>query len=134
MQTSAEALYLDSSALVKLVVDEPSSEALVRFIEAHDWLISSALARTEVIRAVRPAGTLEVERARHLLQRTNLIAVDASVLDRAATMDPSNLRSLDAIHLATAVTVGDDLAAFLTYDRRLASAARLAGLTVEAPS
>ena len=126
-------VYLDSSALVKLVVRESQSAALRRFLRAHPQRVSCGLARTEVLRAVRHLGPAALRRARQLLRRVHLIRVDEALLDTAAALDPRILRSLDAIHLAAAQLVSPDLTAILTYDQRMATAAALLGFTVIAP-
>lgn len=125
--------YLDSSALVKLVVREPESSALRRWARGRAAFASCDLARTEVIRAVRPAGDDAVARARMLLRRIDLIALDDDLLDSAAMIRPETLRSLDAIHLAAALALGDDLAAVITYDRRMLEGASSLGLPIESP-
>jgi uncharacterized protein len=130
-------LYLDTSALVKLVQAEPESAALRRFLRRHreDSRVSSALSRTELIRTVLGGGADAVEHARQLLRGLDQIRVDARVLDDAATLvTPSRLRSLDAIHLASARRIGGDLRAVVTYDLRQAAAATDLGMTVAAPA
>jgi len=132
---SAEsAVYLDSSALVKLVVEEPESQALVAYLDDRPTRVSSALARVEVARAVRPQGSRAVARARQLLARIALLHLDDALLDTAAALEADHLRSLDAIHIASARTVSSGLAALVTYDRRMAEAASGVGLTVTAPA
>ena len=126
-------VYLDSSALVKLVVAEPESPALRRYLRRHPVRASCALARVEVVRAVRPHGAPAMTRARQLLRRLDLIQLDDELLDAAATLDGVVLRSLDAIHLAAARTLEDELTAVVTYDDRMTTAAGLAGLVVDAP-
>ena len=129
-------LYLDSSALVKLVQRETESNALRRFLRRHraDQFVTSALARVEVVRAVLMGGPRALAQARRQLSRLDQILLSPEVLDRAATLAPQiQLRSLDAIHLAAAQVVGADLRAVVTYDRRMADAAHDLGLTVEAP-
>ena len=126
-------VYLDSSALVKLVVVEPESSALRRYLADEPERASCALARVEVIRAVRVHGPSTVSRARRLLQRLNLVEVDDELLEAAAALDPRILRSLDAIHAAAARLLGEELTAVVTYDRRMAEAAELLDLTVTAP-
>lgn len=126
-------LYLDSSALVKLVVAEPESAALRRFLRTDPERASCALARVEVVRAVRPHGATATSRARQLLRRLDLIQLDDELLAGAAALDGVVLRSLDAIHLAAAQTLGDDLAAIVTYDERMTRAAEQLGLLVHAP-
>ena len=131
---SVVAVYLDSSALVKLVVREPESVALRRFLRRHPQRVSCGLARTEVPRAVRHLGPAPVRRARQLLRRVHLIRLDDALLDAAAALDWRVLRSLDAIHLAAAQLVSPELEALVTYDRRMTQAAVLLGFTVVAPS
>jgi hypothetical protein len=126
-------IYLDSSALVKLVVAEPESAALRRFLRREPERVSCGLARTEVLRAVRPVGPGAVERARRLLRRVHLIRIDDVLLDAAGMIDAVVLRSLDAIHLAAAQIVAPNLTAFVTYDRRMAIAAAELGHSVTAP-
>lgn len=126
-------VYLDSSALVKLVVSEPESTALRRYLRGHPERVSSALAKVEVIRAVRPHGASAVTRARQVLRRVNILHLDDELLEDAATLDIGVLRSLDAIHLAAARTLGDELQAVVTYDDRMARAAERLGLLVAAP-
>ena len=130
-------LYLDSSALVKLVQQESESGALWGFILDHkpDTLVTSALARVEVVRAVWGGGHRAIEQARRQLARLDQIVLGGALLDRAAGLIPQiQLRSLDVIHLAAAQTVGDDLRAIVTYDRRMADAAGALGLVVQRPA
>ena len=128
-------IYLDSSALVKLIVTEPESAALTELLRAWPDRISSALALTEVPRALRRAGfgNPERSRARQVLTRVNLVEVDRRILAAAASLDPPTLRTLDAIHVATAMAVGDDLEAIVTYDERMVEAAKLLGLATVTP-
>ena len=126
-------VYLDSSALVKLVITEPESLGLRRYLRRHPRRASCALARVEVLRAVRPQGPAALTRARRLLQRLHLVQIDDELLEAAAVLDPGVLRSLDAIHLAAAQVFGDDLTAVVTYDRRMATAADLLDLKVDGP-
>jgi predicted nucleic acid-binding protein len=126
-------VYLDSSALVKLVIAEPESRALRRYLGREPERASCALARVEVLRAVRSHGPAARTRARRLLQRLSLVRLDDALLDAAAALDPEILRSLDAIHLAAAQVFGDELSAVVTYDARMARAAALLELRVDAP-
>lgn len=126
-------VYLDSSALVKLVVAERESAALRRYLRAEPRRASCTLARVEVVRAVRPHGAAAMTRARRLLRRLDLVQLDDELLDSAAVLDGAVLRSLDAIHLAAAQTLADELTAVVTYDERLTTAAGALGLMVEAP-
>jgi predicted nucleic acid-binding protein len=126
--------YLDSSAIVKLVMAEPESAALRRYLRRRRPYVTSALARTEVARALLPAGATAVRRGAEVLSRFELIRVNNRVLSIAGTLLPAELRSLDAVHLATAELLGDDLAQLVTYDARMAEAARSLGWTVAAPA
>jgi len=127
------AVYLDSSAIVKLVVLEAESAALRRFLRRHPSRVSSALARVEVLRAVRLHGEAATGHARAVLGRIALLGIDDEVLDRAAGLDGPVLRSLDAIHVATALGLEADLEILLTYDERMRKAAAAAGLRTETP-
>ena len=128
------ALYLDTSAFVKVVVEEDGSGALRTFLADHRARrVSSTLLRTEALRAVRHLGPEALAAVRDGLRRIDLIGIDDRVLDAAGVLDPRVLRTLDAIHLATALSVGDDLEAIVTYDARMIEAARLLGLPTRAP-
>ncbi len=128
------AVYLDSSALVKLAVREVHSDALRKHLRRRRPLISSALARTEVLRALLPGGEPALAAGQRVLTRVDLVRVNDPVLSQAGTMLPVELRSLDAIHLATAARVGADLAEIVTYDQRMAAAARAMGYKVSSPT
>ena len=130
-------LYLDSSALVKLVQREAESDALRRYLRAHraDERVASEVVRVEVVRSVLPGGAPAVAHARRQFARLYLMVMDRDLLDRAATLAPAAvLRSLDAIHLATAQLLGSELRAVVTYDVRMGQAALSLGLTVVSPS
>ena len=131
---SAETAYLDTSAVVKLVTREPETTALRRRLRTLPRRASSALLRVELLRTINRLGPprLMGEARRHL-ERIHLIRIDDDLLDRAALLDPPSMRSLDAIHLAAALSLGADLAAVITYDERLTSAAAALGLPVLAP-
>jgi uncharacterized protein len=131
-----ELLYLDSSALVKLVLPEPETGALLELIADWPERISSWLARVEVLRAVRRVGEDgDVHRrAEEVVSRVGLLRIDAKTLNAAARLEPSELRTLDAIHLATALSVGEHLGGVVTYDSRLAQAAESHGVSVLAPA
>lgn len=127
------ATYLDSSAIVKLAVREPESLALRRYLRRRQPLVSSALARTEVLRALLAAGDEALARGRQVLQRIDLVRVNDPILSAAGVLQPPGLRSLDAIHLATAQYLGEELAAVVTYDDRMANAAKGLGYRVVQP-
>lgn len=128
--------YLDASAIVKLVAPEPETRALVATLRSAPEVVTSALSQTEVIRAVRRAGggRDRLRRAEAICSRIALIPIDQGILRRAADLEPAQLRTLDAIHLATALGLLPDLEDLITYDARLAAAAAAAGLTVLSPS
>lgn len=128
------AVYLDSSAIVKLAVEEPESMALRRFLRRRRPLVSSALARTEVLRALLLEGEAGLSRARAVLDRLDLIRVNDRVLAAAGVLPPAHMRSLDAIHIATAQLIGSDLGHLVSYDERMVDAARTLGLRVAAPA
>ena len=127
------ATYLDSSAIVKLAVKEPESEALRRNLRRRQPLVSSALARTEVLRALLPGGAPALSSGRRVLSGIDLIRLNDRVLNSAGTLEPIELRSLDAIHLAAAKRLGKDLGEIVTYDERMAAAAMSMGFKVSAP-
>lgn len=131
---SAEVVYLDTSALVKLVEHETESDVLREHLDKRPLRASSSLARVELLRAARRRGGPTVARAARLLEELNLIAIDDSILDAAVKVDPVSLRSLDAIHLAAAQALGRGLAEMVTYDQRLAEVATTAGISVRAPA
>jgi uncharacterized protein len=131
--SDARATYLDSSAIVKLVVAEPESAALRRYLRPRRTLVSSTLAKAEVARALLPLGEPAVRRGREMLARLELIRVSDRILAAAGALLPAELRTLDAIHLATAQQLGSDLARMVTYDERLSAATTAIGLPVAAP-
>jgi uncharacterized protein len=127
------ATYLDSSALVRLAINEPESGALRRYLRRRRPLVSSALARTEVIRALLLEGDEGIARGRAVLGRIELVRINDRVLNAAGGLPP-DLRSLDAIHLATASQLGADLNQIVTYDDRMADAAERLGLKTASPT
>lgn len=128
------AVYLDSSAFIKLLVEEAESAAVRTFLADRDARrVSSALLRTESLRAVRDLGPDALATVREGLRRIDLIGIDDRILDAAGTLEPQVLRTLDAIHIATAMAVGDDLDLIVTYDERMVDAARLLGLPSATP-
>ena len=127
--------YVDSSALVKLVLPERGTVELYAYLPDLEAMFTSEIAEIEVERAVR-AGTDDrdrLESARQWLERTTLVELDAELRAAAAESAPPQLRTLDAVHLATARRVADLVEDFVTYDRQLAAAARDAGLRVVSP-
>ena len=132
---SAEAVwYLDSSAIVKLVAEEHETQALLRFLRPRETLVSSALATTEVTRAVLPLGDAFIRRARDVLGRFELVRVSNEILADAGHLEPATLRSLDVIHLATASLFEETLGGLVTYDRRMYEAAESLGWGVHQPA
>ena len=125
--------YLDTSAFVKLVIDEPHSRQLRRMAHGARW-IGSELLRVEVPRALGRLPRLDrtVPLASELLDAVMMVPVNRAAVDSAARLTPPTLRSLDAIHLAAALSI-PGLTALLTYDDRLAEAARLHGVPVRRP-
>ena len=133
---NGDVIYLDSSAFVKLFLPEPDSPMLSRFLAARPHRVSAMLLRTEALRtAVR--AMLSPQRmllVRALLDSVSFIPADLTLSDEAGILRPLDLRSLDAIHLATARSLGANLAALVTYDQRLAGAAAWYGIPVVSPS
>ena len=129
--------YLDTSALTKLVVAEAESKALRAWLTTDREPVACDLARTELIRAVRRSAPDRLLHARAVLDSLTLIDVTTSIFEQASRLDPPALRSLDAIHLATAQVLtnesGTTLVAFVTYDRRLLECAKAAGLPTASP-
>lgn len=130
----SRATYLDSSAIVKLVVAEPESSALRRYLRRRKPYVSSAIARAEVARSLLPFGPTALQRGESVLARIDLIRVNDTVLRAAGGLLPEDVRTLDAIHLATAGQLGTDLARIVTYDSRMQAAAKAVGLDVNAPA
>jgi predicted nucleic acid-binding protein len=125
MNANPMRIYMDTSALVKLVVAEDESPSLRFFLRerVEDSLFSAALARTELLRAVAPNGAQAIADARKLLGGLDTVVLTRQLLDDAGTLQPMRLRSLDAIHLVAAQRAGDTLRAVVTYDGRMLSAA-----------
>jgi uncharacterized protein len=129
-------IYLDSSALVKLVLTEPESGALASYLAAHadQALVSSSLHRAEVLRAIWQAEPGALPRAQRLVRRIALVSLTHDLLDNAATVPPGGLPTTAAVHLASALMIKRDLTAFVCYDKQLSDAAAAAGLPVAAPA
>jgi predicted nucleic acid-binding protein len=126
--------YLDTSALVKLVVREAESRAVTRWLgETPREPVTSDIARTELLRAVTRATPRRLEQARRVLASVTLMSITPAILLEAGRLQPSTLRTLDTIHLASALALDDDLESIVTYDTSLADAARFHGITVTAP-
>ena len=129
-------IYLDSSALVKLALTEPESAALTNYLaeRSDQAVVSSALHRTEVLRAIWVAEPGALPRGVRLVRRIGRVALSTEVLDNAATLPPQRLGSTDAIHLASALAIRRALSAFVAYDKRLLDAAAEAGLPTASPA
>ncbi len=131
---SAGLAYLDTSAFIKLIVPEPESKALE--IELRRWphAVASELLEIEAARFGRRYGGATSSSIGAALRRITLVPIGAGVRTVAATLAPPELRTLDAIHLATALDLGPRVEGFFAYDRRLAGAATASGLSVLAPA
>ncbi|WP_298347410.1 type II toxin-antitoxin system VapC family toxin [Ferrimicrobium sp.] len=129
------AFYLDTSAAAKLVMVEPDSPAMARWAAVHEsQVIASDLLRTELLRATRRAAPDRVQRARSVLDALTLLSLTSATFERAAILDPHELRSLDALHIAVALELGDELDGIVTYDERMAAAASSYGIGVIMPT
>lgn len=129
------AFYVDTSAFLKLVLAEPHSDALRVWVTAHDAeLFSSDLLTTEALRTARRHSLPALHETRSRLDVLTIVRLGPDVFERAAELDPTILRTLDAIHLAAALLVGDELEGIVTYDQRLADAAAAHGVGIVAPT
>jgi len=131
--TETRLAYLDASAFVKLVADEAESSALDITLDAWPRWSSSVLLEVEGVRAARRRNPLAYDAARALLGGMELVDLDADIRRAAADLDARGLRALDAIHLATALSLGERCGTFFAYDERLIAAARAHGLSVTVP-
>lgn len=128
--------YLDASALVKLATPEAETRALRRALDRYDTRLTSRLAMVEVARALVRRGVASaalVDAVAEAFTGLAVVELDPTVAEAAGTVAPPTLRSPDAVHLASALSIREDLTAVITYDHRLADAARAAGLEVMAP-
>lgn len=128
-------IYLDAAALVKLVREEPGSAQLRVWLKDRFDLprVTSVMVEVEVPRAVRRATPSLLLRVPRVLAAVTRVDCDPEVRAAAARLEEPTLRSLDAVHLATAMEFGSQLTAFVTYDRRLLAAAEAVGLPVSSP-
>ena len=128
------AFVVDSSALVKLIVNEPKSQSFSTWLKncKHDLFVSE-IAHTEVARAISRVDANLQGQLKNVLERFGTIRVSSQILTIAGVLTPTNLRTLDAIHLASCLILGDDLKGFVTYDSAQADAASHNGITVIAP-
>ncbi len=129
-------IYLDSSALVKLALAEPESDALTGYLgdRTDQALVSSSLHRAEVLRAIWRAEPGALPRAQRIIRRISLVSLSHDLLDNAATVAPGGLPTTAAIHLASALAIKRDLTAFVCYDKQLSDAAEASGLPVASPA
>lgn len=134
MSASAGVAYVDSSALVKLVIPEPESAALRTELGRWARHVSSAVARAEVVRACSRVDTSARDVAEHVVRSLDLIAVDTEILEEAALLEPVEQRTLNAIHLASALLLRETIGTAITYDGRTLAAMAAAGLPAVAPA
>jgi uncharacterized protein len=127
-------IYVDSSALVKLVVEEPETDGLRAFLSDDADQLASALVEVEVVRAVRRVVPQLVAQAQRVVAQLAIIEISEPILTRARSLEPVTLRALDSLHLATAIEIGDELDAVVTYDARMAGAGTALGLRVVSPA
>lgn len=126
-------IYADTSALVKLVVPEAESSAMHRIATLSRGMFTSVIGATELLRAIRRTHPGRLEVAERILAPMIKLGVTKDVLRLANVVGPASLRTLDAIHLASALTVREELDAFVAYDLRLIEAARAVGLPIVSP-
>jgi uncharacterized protein len=129
---TAALAYLDTSAYVKVPLGEPERPALLEALEPYS-VVSSRLLSVHAVRACARYGPEYAQAAEAGLQAVSLLPLDDLVLTSAKTLEPAHLRTLDALHLATALSLGADLAVVVSYDDRLGDAARAHGLSVFTP-
>ena len=129
-------IYLDSSALVKLALTEPESASLARWLaeRADQPLVSSALHRAEVPRAVWRSEPGALPRSYRVIKRIARVTLTADLLENSATLPPQDLSPAQAIHLASALALRGHITAFVAYDDRLLAAAKDIGLPVASPA
>ena len=125
--------YLDTSAFLKLIVDEESSSAMRSWYTANDQVWSSQLLYTEALRAAQRLQ-IDLQLVQEALDTVTLILPSAATYTSAGRLEPHRLRSLDALHLASAIEIGSDLDGIVVYDQRLADAARDTSIEVVSPS
>ena len=124
--------YLDASAFIKLILPEPESHALREWLRGRTW-VSSILLRAEALRAASRHGTPAVDAAMRMLRRTEFIRLGRALLDHSAVVGAPDVRTLDAIHLTAAASLGASLGAVVTYDERLGEVARSLRMRVVSP-
>jgi len=127
-------VYLDTSAFMKLITPEAESLALQLYLRSRVLRVSSGLLRMEALRAAMRVSQEHVAKVRRQLRRVALIDVSRELMEQAGTLAPAILRSLDAIHVASALSLGDDLGELVAYDDRIVAAAKGQGLAVVSPT
>jgi uncharacterized protein len=127
-------VYLDASAFVKLVVAEPETAALVAALTPDTTMVASEILEVEALRATRRAsGEDAIAATKEQLEGVRLLALNQKIRKRAGELEPATLRTLDAIHIASALDLGGRLDCVYAYDTRLTLAAEQAGLEVRSP-
>ncbi|MGH7881790.1 MAG: type II toxin-antitoxin system VapC family toxin [Candidatus Dormibacteraceae bacterium] len=126
--------YLDSSAFVKLIIDEAETPSLNRYLEAWPRWTSSMLLKTEVLRTTAKFSENHTLWADNILQWVNYVQLDEGLMERAGRLTPTVLRSLDAVHLTAALSLGEALGVVVSYDKRMIDAAREWGIPVASPN
>lgn len=127
-------IYIDTSALLRLVFPDDTTPALREFLGEDPALVSSALLLVEARRGTSRRSARRLAQVDVLLREVEVVGIDDAVIESAGRLPDPGLRPLDALHLATALLIREDVDALLTYDGRLADAARAHGLAVAAPA
>ena len=126
-------IYVDSSALVKLVLPEAESSSMIEFAAEFDTLVTSTIGAIEFRRAVKRHYAQQLWAVERVLAEMTILELSHEVRRTAELLEPTILRTLDAIHLASALVIREELEAFVAYDERLLEAARLAGIPTVSP-
>lgn len=126
-------IYVDSSALVKLVLPEAESSSMIEFTAKFDTLVTSTIGAIEFRRAVKRHYAQQLWAVERVLAEMTILELSHEVRRTAELLEPTILRTLDAIHLASALVIREELEAFVAYDERLLEAARLAGIPTVSP-
>lgn len=127
------AYFIDTSALVKLVIEEKESSVLREWLTPDRVPVTCDLARAELFRVVRRVDVGRARQASRLLDSIGVMELRRSIFEAAGRLEPISLRTLDAVHVAAALDLGGDLEGMITYDTRIAEAAALNGISVFAP-
>jgi predicted nucleic acid-binding protein len=126
-------VYLDTSAFMKLITPEAETQALNDYLASRSLRVSSALLRAEALRGAMRVSQEHVAKVRRQLRTVALLDISRDLLDQAGGLQPPDLRTLDAIHIASALSLGDDLSDLVTYDGRMSAAALAHGLNSVTP-